>query len=203
MKTTHYLCNLLTKTAMMAGPLPDCWGAMASLPQEGDPDLLDLGWAGHPHMAFMNYQQALNVGIVKSTLDAMRVTVLEEVWRDIQSMRDDKYLGGVNVAGKWFHTDADSRSRYLDQKDKVRDMLADGASMPSPVLGADGKQTMWKTMDGSTIGMTCQLMYDVVVAARNQQDQVFSTSEAHRQGSAEAPDPVLYDFSRNWPPTFV
>ncbi|WP_234086744.1 DUF4376 domain-containing protein [Azonexus sp. R2A61] len=127
--------------------------------------------------------------------------VMAPVWDQIKGKRDDVKVGGVLVAGKWFHTDSDSRTQYLGLKDEARDVLAAGDSMDSPLI-IDGAAVVWKTMDGSFIPVTAQLAFEIVAAAKVLDKRAFAAAEMHRAAAIAAENPFEYDFSAGWPSSF-
>ena len=127
------------------------------------------------------------------------------VWEQIKAERDRRKAGGVlvNVAGvdKWFHTDADSRIQQLGLKDKARDMLTAGGIVADNIVVL-GQSVQWKTMDGSFVPLTVQLVFDIFSAVGDLEAQLFANAEAHRAAMEASGDPGSYDFSGGWPLMF-
>lgn len=128
--------------------------------------------------------------------------VMAPVWDQIKARRDNVKAGGVLVAGKWFHTDSDSRTQHLGLKDEARDVLAAGGSMDSQLI-IDGAPVAWKTMDGTFIPVTAQLAFDIVAAAKVLDKRAFATAETHRAALAAVENPFEYDFSTGWPASYT
>jgi len=125
------------------------------------------------------------------TYDAIprpRDQVTEPVWNKIQARREYVKAGGVQVAGKWFHTDDASRIQQIG-------MAMMGASIP-PGL-------QWKTMDGTFVTMTPELASQVFQAVAALDIASFAAAEAHRTAMKESENPFEYDYSAGWPITFA
>lgn len=125
------------------------------------------------------------------------------VWEKIKSERDRRKAGGVKVGTKWFHSDEASKTQHLANKDTARDQLAVGGQMSDFLLDPEtGVRIAWKTMDGTSILLTCQLAFDIVKAAKAHDLAIFAVAEQHRVAMEASPDPAAYDFSTNWPKIF-
>lgn len=122
-------------------------------------------------------------------------------WADIQSVRDRLAMGGVSVGTKWFHTDQDSRIKYLGLKDRARDILSSGGGMTDNIIILD-HPVAWKTMDGSFIDITAQLAFDIVAAVGDLDAQLFALGEMHKAALEVSADPASYDFTSGWPLSF-
>ena len=72
--------------------------------------------------------------------------VQQAMWNAIQAERENRKLQGLPIAGKRYHSDADSRIQQLGLA-----ML--GASIPAGL--------QWKTMDGSFVEMTPTLAQQI------------------------------------------
>lgn len=124
-----------------------------------------------------------------------------EMWERIKSKRSAVEQGGVKVGTKWYHSDADSRIKYLGLVRMAEQALTSGAS-PTTVLQYGGVNIQWKTMDGSSINMNVQKAQDVYAAVIGLDFVAFATAESHRVAMETNPDPSLYDFSQGWPVSF-
>lgn len=111
----------------------------------------------------------------------------QQLWEQIKARRDTRKDGGVQISGKWFHTDAPSRVQHLGLR-----ML--GNSIPAGLL--------WKTMDGSFVEMTPALSAGIFVAVLTQDTQIFAVAEQHRAAVYASEDPFSYDFTTGWPLIF-
>jgi len=105
-------------------------------------------------------------------------------WEEIKAERDRRKAAGVHVAGKAFHSDADSRIQQLG-------LVMLGASIPAGL--------QWKTLDGTFVTMTQQLAQQVFAATAASDQAIFAAAEAHRIAMLAASDPAAYDFSGDWP----
>lgn len=102
-------------------------------------------------------------------------------WERIKQIRDELTdEGGCFVAGKWFHTDPKSK-----QQQQALRML--GASLPADVW--------WKTMDGSFISLTPEIVADLFAAQVQREMAIFAVAEAKRLDST----PI----NEGWPDRYV
>lgn len=109
------------------------------------------------------------------------------IWEQIKAERDRRCDNGVNVAGKWFHTDTKSRSQHLG-------MVIAGASLPA---------INWKTMDGSFITVTPALALSIFNADFTLDITNFAVAETHKIAMLALDNPEGYDFSASWMPTYT
>lgn len=110
--------------------------------------------------------------------------IKQQKWREIQTERDRRMLGGVKVGNYWFHTDDTSRVQQLG-------LLMMGSSMPTGI--------MWKTMTGEFVEMTPALIQQIFNAVANHDITTFGVAEQHRANMNASSDPENYDFSTGWP----
>ena len=129
-------------------------------------------------------------GVNMTTQEAMDYELAQsraQVWERIKAHRDAVKSQGVQVAGKWYHSDADSRIQQLA-------LVMMGASVP-PVA--------WKTMDGTFVTMSQALAGQIFQATATRDMAVFSAAEQHRAAVNASTAPAAYDFSAGWPAGFV
>lgn len=108
-----------------------------------------------------------------------------DMWIKIKAERDRRKLtGGYQAAGKWFHSDAFSRSQQLG-------LVALDTNMPAGI--------QWKTMDGSFVGMTPTLAQQILSAAAGNDIAIFTAAENHKVAMEASANPSSYDFSTGWP----
>ncbi len=105
------------------------------------------------------------------------------VWQKIKQVRDEKQNCGVTVDGKQYHSDTQSRIKYLG--------LLQMSVIPSGL--------QWKTMDGSFIAMDKELALSIFNAVSALDQLIFSNAETHKAAMLKSKDPLLYDFSTGWP----
>lgn len=87
-------------------------------------------------------------------------------WERLKQIREELTLnGGVFVAGKWFHTDVHSKQQQMA-------LMMLGAALPAGL--------MWKTMDGSFIPMTPEVVQQLFVAQVQREQTIFAVAEAKR-----------------------
>ncbi|HLO65038.1 MAG TPA: DUF4376 domain-containing protein [Azonexus sp.] len=131
-----------------------------------------------------------------------REQVTAPVWELIKSKREGVKAGGFKVDGKWFHSDADSRTQHLGLKDEARDVLAAGGTVATQLV-IDGAPVVWKTMDGSFVPITVQVALSIVAAAKVLDKRAFAAAETHRRAMEAAANPFEYDYSKDWPKTYA
>ena len=131
------------------------------------------------HSLDANGNWYLNNDVLQQTKEAM--------WLDIKQRRDSRLNAGFACAGKWWHSDNESRIKYLG-------LLMLGANMPTTIY--------WKTMDGSFVQMTPTLAGQLFNAAATFDTTTFTIAEQHKAAMQASSDPIHYDFSANWPLIF-
>lgn len=130
--------------------------------------------------------------------------VTQPMWERIQARRDAISAGGVQVAGHWFHTDLDSRIRYVGLLRITDAMKALGAIGTDTVVNpATNAVVLWKVMDGSRIPLTLN-MVDAIFAAVTLLDMsAFESAELHRAAMEAMANPFEYDMQAGWPQTYA
>lgn len=121
----------------------------------------------------------------------------------IKAKRYSCELGGFKVDSthKWFHSDGESRIKYLGLKDKARDLLVSGGAITDQI-NIRGQSVKWKTMDGSFSDVTVQIAFDIVAAAVDLDAQIFVAYETHKVAMDASANPADYNFSDGWPKAF-
>jgi hypothetical protein len=158
--------------------------AMAKLPATAT-DIRVLPESAIP--ASREHRSAWVYNADKSAVVADPSAVKAEVWEKIKAKRDAlSEHGGYQAGGKWFHSDAKSKTQQL--------ALA--------MMGAAVPPVQWKTMDGSFVAMTQTLAAQIFAAAAAQDMAIFAAAEAHKAAMEASPDPAAYDFSGGWPVVF-
>lgn len=114
------------------------------------------------------------------TLEQRRTSV----WSKIKYKRDTLKNAGVQAAGYWFHSDADSRIQQLG-------LVIMGANIPSGL--------QWKTQSGSMVSMTPQLAQQIFMATATNDAAIFAVAEGHRAAMMAAENPDDYDWQSGWP----
>lgn len=132
-----------------------------------------------------------------------KAPIIAAKWESIKIERDElRAEGGVLVGADWFHSDADSRIKWLGLKDTARDLLAGGA-LASATISIDNEVVQWKTMAGAFVPVTIQMALDVVAAVKVLDKQLFKNAEQHRTLMEASADPASYDYSTGWPTRFI
>ena len=152
------------------------------------------------------WKQAWGVVAVSVEVAAQRLIDAKEfAWERIKAKRD--FLsdsGGYLVFGKWFHSDAKSKTQQLGLLRQADRIQATGGDMSAPFVGpGPGGVLYWKTMDSSFIPMTGTLAQAIFAAAEAQDMALFAVAEEHKAAMEASADPVAYDFSAGWPDTFL
>ena len=118
--------------------------------------------------------------------DQRKTAAQAQAWERINAKRDALKSGGVMVAGKWFHSDPDSRIQQLG-------LVLMGTSVPA---------VQWKTLDGSFTPMSQALAGGIFQAVAGLDMALFAAAEAHKAAMTAAADPLAYDLSGDWPTTY-
>lgn len=109
------------------------------------------------------------------------------IWEDIKTKRDTLVqLGGCLVSTNWYHSDTHSKMQQLTMN--IKGVPAD---------------TYWKTMSGSFVLMTTQLINDIVAAQMVQEGTIFTAAETHKTALFASSTPETYDYSTGWPGTYA
>lgn len=111
----------------------------------------------------------------------------DEIWRLIQSERDSRRAGGVQVNGYWFHSDDTSRIQHLG-------LLSSGQNLQAGI--------MWKTMSGVFVEMTPALAVQIFSSVMQRDVQIFTVAEQKRQAMSQLEDPRTYDWASGWPAVY-
>lgn len=108
----------------------------------------------------------------------------DEMWERIKDKRADNLRHGVYVksAGKWFHTDDNSRTQYI--------ALAVMPRLP--------EKLPWKTMDNSFVNMTKALLGELMEQMLVDEQADFANAERHKAAMEKAENPLKYDYSDGW-----
>lgn len=112
----------------------------------------------------------------------------KEVWERIKAKRYDNLRHGVYVksAGKWFHTDDNTRTQYI--------ALAVMPRLPEKLA--------WKTMDNSFVNMTKALLGELMEQMLIDEQADFANAERHKAAMLQAEHPLEYDYSDGWTANF-
>lgn len=125
----------------------------------------------------------------KTELDALVLTMnREKMWRAIQAERDRRQANGVKVGDNWFHSDNSSRIQQLA-------LVIFGSNIPANI--------MWKTMDGVFVEMSSTLALQIFQYSAAQDVAIFTAAEIHKAAMMALANPLEYDFSGGWPPTYT
>ncbi|QLB23713.1 hypothetical protein A6B44_08845 [Pasteurella skyensis] len=106
----------------------------------------------------------------------------KQAWENIKKHRDKLSQSGVKVGDKWFHSDEISHLRLMTLKQ----------------LPALPENLQWKTMDGSFVIMTEELLSNVINARLLTEIANFKNGERHKMLMLQSENPLEYDFSSGW-----
>jgi len=110
-------------------------------------------------------------------------------WEAIKTERDKRtQQGGYKVGTKWYHSDTFSRSQQLG-------LLIMGNNIPQGL--------MWKTMDGSFVGMTPALAQGIFQSAALSDSNVFAYAETLNQQVQSSDNPETVDIYSGWPECYL
>lgn len=125
----------------------------------------------------------------KATLDAHVLTMnRERMWRAIQAERDRRQGNGVKVGDNWFHSDNTSRIQQIA-------LVIFGSNLPANI--------MWKTLNGAFVQMSNALALQIFQSSAAQDVAIFTVAEQHKAAMLALANPLEYDFSGGWPPTYT
>lgn len=110
------------------------------------------------------------------------------IWESIKELRTKIQHSGVTCAGKWFHSDAESRIQFLG-------LVMMGDSIP-PNL-------QWKTMDGTFVTMTKALATGIFQTISMHDMQCHAVSESHKANVFASKYPETYNYNQGWPQTWT
>jgi len=121
------------------------------------------------------------------------VTRQSERWELIKAHRDDlRFNGGVKVGTNWYQSTPRATGEYTALH-ALYNALPD-----STVLRAD-----WRTMNGTLINMTPQLVRQILAAGVAQVMAIDDVSQSHKTSMELSATPETYDFSAGWPVVYV
>lgn len=124
-------------------------------------------------------------------------------WEAIKAIRDAKTNGpdGCKVevetgVFKWFHTDAYSKMQQLGLETTAVLMLVNAAAAGTPLdMNTPISATPWKTMDGSFVTLTVDLVLKVATAQKQRDMLLFGIAETKKNDATS--------INEGWPQTFV
>lgn len=147
---------------------------------------------------YYNNSESIAAGVLTITATPKHAAEVKALkWEEIKAERDRRKYGGVNVVvgglNKWFHTDEPSRNQYVFllttaiEKTLPLDFVFDPA---------------WKTMDGTKLPMTVDLVRNIRDAGLVVEKLNFNNAEVHRAAMDASATPETYDFSTGWPKVY-
>lgn len=113
----------------------------------------------------------------------------------IHEYRDELCLKvGVQVAGHWWFTDANDRTRYLGIIMASSLASAMGAPQPAP--------STWHTMDGVYVALTTMMTVGIMQAIAASDTAIFTNAIIHITNVNSSPDPLNYNYMTGWPAVY-
>jgi hypothetical protein len=109
------------------------------------------------------------------------------VWMAIKAERDARKANGVLVGTHWMHSDDSSRIQQLA-------LVLFGAQLPP--IG-------WKCLGGEFITMTPAFASQIFQTSAASDIAIFTVAETHKARMNASANPLEYDFSNDWPPTYT
>lgn len=165
--------------------LPADWPALVKEKPENTP--LAPDWQRFTHQEYQDYVAAHHPAYEAAMAGKWLAQSQASAWDAIKTYRDSRQGKGVPVGPYWFHSDADSRIKYLG-------LLLLGANIPANL--------QWKTMTRSFVTMTPTLAQQVFGSLAAFDTATFAQAEIHRAAMMQSAAPLLYDFSSGWPPVY-
>lgn len=123
----------------------------------------------------------------------------KKVWEKIKGKRDfHEFSGGVKVGDNWFHNDVTSKQKWdaMALKAYMDNSLNDD---PYQILG---QQVIWKTMSGSFVPVTADLISSVKRKFEEHVATVYVVAEQHKTAMLLLENPFEYDYLSGWPQTY-
>lgn len=121
---------------------------------------------------------------IHKSITASRNNVISKV----KGFRDAlMFQGGVYVDGFWFHSDLQSRNKYL--------FISTSGIAPT------GASPDWKTMNGAKVLMSVDLAAKIISALIEQDSNIYSISEAHISiiDTLSGNELTMYNWKNKWP----
>lgn len=159
-------------------------------------DQLDALWKGSNTKAFFDMQISLyntKIEFPKGVTSTDKLScVKNEVWNKVLAIRQKTIEGGakvvVNGLEKWFNSDVFSRTQWLG-------MVTLGDSLPPNIN--------WRTMDGTFVILTPQLVLQVFNAVMTKEVISFGKGAALYNQIMNSDDPLAIDISTGWPDSYT
>lgn len=117
------------------------------------------------------------------------------MWEEIKKEREKRKFAGVKVGTNWFHSDPDSRSQQLG-------LVIIGQNLPP--------NTPWKLLvknadfrNPTYTIMTPTLAIQIFQATMLSDMNIHKSADDHMNLMVQLENPLEYDFSGNWPVSFL
>lgn len=125
-------------------------------------------------------------GLVELDNDAF----IAQKWEEIKALRTKHTEGGVYLStiDKWFHSD-------MPSKMQVQTFIL-------LLLMGEYQATAWKTMDGSFVNLDAMTLKQLFKELITNELAAFKVAEIHRNLCTNSDNPLAYDTSTMWSPTY-
>lgn len=166
--------------------IPQTWPAL--LKEKDSQDVLETNWIRFN--SINDYDTYLANHSAEYEADKAAKLLAQQkidMWQVIKEYRDNHQLRGFAVGGYWFHSDNQSRIKYLG-------LLLMGAGIPANL--------QWKTMSGSFVTMTQTLAGQIFATVAAFDSAAFINAEVHKVQMQASNDPLNYDYTTGWPATY-
>lgn len=123
------------------------------------------------------------------------------VWEKIKAHRTFVEGDGVYVQGHWYHTDADSRIKFM-RLDRKADIALAAGGQASTLLQVVGNNIYWKTLPNVMVGVTCSIAQGVVQATEILDATGYARAEVLRNQVMASNSPESINIMSGWPVTY-
>ncbi len=122
--------------------------------------------------------------------DTSREKLEADAWALIETERDRRAFGGIQVGDYWFHSDTKTRTQLA-----ILDAKATRAGWPVGTV----VHAAWKTMSKVKVPMTVSLLRQILDAGIGKEGQIYDVAENHRLAMRASDNPATYDYLSGWP----
>jgi hypothetical protein len=144
----------------------------------------------YPSKDFMNMLSGANSFVTNEE-------VIADICNKIKAERDVRKYGGIPITVEdkeyWFFNDEPTRNQYA-----LLDSMIRRNNLPASFVFDE-----WKTMDGTFVEMTAELLYKIIDTGIQRENTIFKAAEAHKVELTASDDPASYDYTTNWPTSFT
>lgn len=128
--------------------------------------------------------------------------LIKEVSVKIKSYRDAIIDGGILYRDKWWHTNADSLTRY-SMLNVVASNQPASRQKSNAAITIAGSDVEWSTMDKSLVVVHCEDPSRLLSSILERTYLAHAVADIHIALASDAEDPRKYDYSTDWPACFA